>query len=133
MRTVLFAATLGLLAAGPTRADEHTRDTPEQVKKALADQKAVLIDVREQKEWDAGHLKDAALLPLSKLKAGVPADELDKKLPKGKVVYLHCKSGGRCLTAADVLKGKGYDVRPVKEGYEDLLKAGFPKAVEPKK
>jgi rhodanese-related sulfurtransferase len=135
MRTVLFAVAvaLGLLAAGPARADEHTKDTPDQVKKALADKKAVLIDVREQKEWDAGHLKDADLLPLSKLKVGVPADELEKKLPKGKVVYLHCKSGGRCLSAADVLKGKGYDVRPLKEGYEDLLKAGFPKAEQPKK
>lgn len=133
MRTVLFAVTLGLLCVGSARADEHTKDTPDQVKKALADMKAVLIDVREQKEWDAGHLKDADLLPLSNLKAGVPADELDKKLPKGKVVYLHCKSGGRCLAAADVLKGKGYDVRPLKEGYEDLLKAGFVKAEGPKK
>ena len=122
-----------VLFTTPAFADEHTKDTPAQVKKAVADKSAVLIDVREQKEWDAGHLKDADLLPLSKLKAGVPKDDLDKTLPKGKVVYLHCKSGGRCLTAAEVLKAKGYDVRPLKEGYEDLLKAGFPKAEPSKK
>jgi phage shock protein E len=124
---------LCLLFTAPAFADEHTKDTPEQVKKAVADQKAVLIDVREQKEWDTGHLKDADLLPLSKLKAGVAKEELDKKLPKGKVVYLHCRSGGRCLQAAEVLKAKGYDARPLKEGYEDLVKAGFPKAEPSKK
>ena len=32
------------------------------------------------------------------------------------------------LTAADLLKKQGYDVRPLKDGYKDLLKAGFPKA-----
>jgi len=133
MRYTVLALVILIGSGSPILAQEHTKDTTDQVKKALADKKAVLIDVREQKEWDAGHLKDADLLPLSKLKAGVPADELDKKLPKGKVVYLHCKSGGRCLLAADVLKGKGYDVRPLKEGYEDLMKAGFPKAEGPKK
>jgi len=121
------------LFAAPGFADEHTKDSPEQVKKAVADKSAVLIDVREQKEWDAGHLLDADLLPLSKLKRGVPQEELDKKLPKGKVVYLHCKSGGRCLQAEELLKGKGYDLRPLKEGYEDLVKAGFPKAEPSKK
>jgi rhodanese-related sulfurtransferase len=121
-----------VLAVGVAAAADHTKDTPAQVKKALADKSAVLIDVREQKEWDAGHLKDAKLLPLSKIKAGVPEAELLKALPKGKVVYLHCKAGGRCLLAADELKKHGYDLRPLKEGYEDLLKAGLPKA-EPQK
>ena len=88
--------------------------------------------MREQKEWDAGHLKDADLLPLSKLKAGVGKDELDKKLPKGKVVYLHCKSGGRSLTAADILTKQGYEVRSLADGFDDLVKAGLPKA-EPAK
>lgn len=116
-----------MLSAAAVAAD-HTTDTPDQVKKALADKSAVLIDVRESKEWDAGHLKDAKPLPLSKIRAGVPEVERLKTMPKGKVVYLHCKAGGRCLTAADELKKFGYDVRPLKEGYEDLLKAGLPKA-----
>jgi rhodanese-related sulfurtransferase len=128
MRTLITTALFATLSVGFAAAQEHTKDTTDQVKKALADKSAVLIDVREQKEWDAGHLKGAGLLPLSKLKTGVPADELAKALPKGKVVYLHCKAGGRCLTAAEILKKEGYDVRPLKEGYADLLKAGFPKA-----
>jgi rhodanese-related sulfurtransferase len=123
-----FAVGLGLVFAGAASAADHTNDTPAEVRKAVEEKSAVLIDVREQKEWDAGRLRHADLLPLSAIRKGVPDDELQKKLPKGKVVYLHCKSGGRCLLAADELKKKGYDVRPLKEGYEDLLKAGFPKA-----
>ena len=124
----LFAAAAVCLTIGATLAADHTKDTPDDVKKALADKSAVLIDVREKKEWDAGRIKDADLLELTRLRAGVPQAELDKKMPKGKIVYVYCKSGGRSLSAADLLAKKGYDVRPLKEGYEDLLKAGLPKA-----
>jgi phage shock protein E len=122
----LVAAFAGLLAlASPARAADHTKDTPDEVKKALADGKAVLLDVREKDEWDAGHLKDAKLLPLSTLKGGAKAEDVAKVAPKEKIVYCHCGSGVRCLKAADELKKLGYDVRPLKPGYKDLLKAGF--------
>ena len=38
---------------------------------------------------------------------------------------LKCAAGGRSLDAADLLKKLVYDVRPLKPGYKDLLKAGF--------
>jgi phage shock protein E len=107
------------------RAADHTKDTTDAVKKALADDKAVLLDVREQSEWDDGHLKDAKLLPLSTLKGGAKAEDVAEVVPKDKVVYCHCGSGVRCLKAADELTKLGYDVRPLKPGYADLLKAGF--------
>jgi phage shock protein E len=113
----------GLMSAA--RAAEHTTDTIDTVKKAVADDKAVLLDVREKSEWDEGHLKDAKLLPLSVLKAGAKAEDVAKVIPKDKIVYCHCGSGVRCLKAADELKKLGYDVRPLKPGYADLLKAGF--------
>lgn len=125
--SILFGAMVvgvaGLLATA--RAADHTKDTTDVVKKALADDKAVLLDVREQSEWDDGHLKDAKLLPLSTLKGGAKAEDVAKIVPKDKVVYCHCGSGVRCLKAADELKKLGYDVRPLKPGYADLLKAGF--------
>src|SRR3954468_21192334 len=124
--TPILAAIIGLAAVLPlTQAADHTKDTPEEVKKALADGKAVLLDVREKDEWDAGHLKDAKLLPLSTLKGGAKAEDVAKVAPKDKVVYCHCGSGVRCLKAADELKKLGYDVWPLKPGYRDLLKAGF--------
>lgn len=109
-------------------AADHTTDSLDMVKKAVADGKAVLVDVREADEWKDGHLKAARHLALSDLKAGVPADRLKEAVPAGKVVYLHCASGRRCLAAADLLKKQGYDARPLKAGYEALLTAGFEKA-----
>ena len=67
----------------------------------------------------------ARLLPLSALQDGVKADDVAQAVPKGKVVYCHCAAGRRALVAADILKKLGYDVRPLKPGYKDLLKAGF--------
>lgn len=126
-------AALGFAMSGEAAtAAERTTDTLEQVKQAVTDGKAVLIDVRETAEWKAGHLQDAILLPLSKLKREKDkpelAKELAEKLAKDKVVYCHCRSGGRVLPASEVLRGLGYDVRPLKAGYADLLKAGFNKA-----
>jgi rhodanese-related sulfurtransferase len=109
-------------------AAEHTKDSLDTVKARLKDESAVLVDVREQKEWDDGHLKDARLMPLSKLKVNTEAEKLTKDLSKKKIVYCHCGAGIRALTAADILKKQGYDVRPLKAGYKDLLDAGFPKA-----
>ncbi len=111
---------------GVACAAEHTTDGLDTVKKAVADGKAVLVDVREADEWKDGHLKDAKHVALSDLKAGVPDEKLKKTLPAGSIVYLHCGSGKRCLVAADILKKQGYDVRPLKDGYQALLKNGFP-------
>jgi len=119
---VLFCAIHG------GRAAEHTKDSLETVKSRLKDKSAVLVDVREQKEWDEGHLQDASLIPLSKLKVEKEAEKVTKDLSKKKIVYCHCGAGVRALTAADILKKQGYDVRPLKAGYKDLLDAGFPKA-----
>ncbi len=112
----------------PGLAAEHTKDSLETVKERLKDKSAILVDVREQKEWDDGHLKDAQFVPLSKLKVDAEAEKLTKALPKEKIVYCHCGVGVRACSAADILKKRGYDVRPLKPGYKDLIKAGFPKA-----
>ncbi len=125
MRGFLLAGLIALLGVAPVAAAEHTKDMTEQIKKAVADKKAIIVDVREQNEWDEGHITGATLIPLSKIKEMKP-EELKKLLPKGTVVYLHCKSGRRCLQAADALKDLGLDLRPLKLGYADLLKEGFP-------
>lgn len=111
-------------------AAEHTKDSLEKVKENVAKKKAVLVDVREESEWEDGHVRGALHLPLSWLARDPDPKALQKKLPKDKVLYVHCKSGGRCLIAADLLKELGYDLRPLKAGYTDLVKAGFEKAEE---
>ena len=121
---LLIALTITL----PLAAEEmkHTTDPIDQVKTSVAAGKAVIVDVREQAEWDNGHLKAASLVPLSELSkdgAVIPAT-----LPKDKPIYLHCRSGARSLKAAEILKAKGYDVRPLQAGYGQLVKDGFEKA-----
>jgi putative heme-binding domain-containing protein len=106
----------------------HTVDSLELVKLRVTDESAILIDVREQSEWDAGHLAAARLVPLSSLNDPAVSAKLIAGLPKDKTIYVHCKSGGRVLICAQLLKDRGFDLRPLKAGYADLLKAGFEKA-----
>ena len=127
-RFVLTGVVVACMVPAFAYAADHTTDSLDTVKKSVADGKAVLVDVREESEWKDGHLKDAKHLALSDLKAGVPADALKKVIPTGSVAYLHCASGRRSLAAADLLKKQGYDVRPLKEGFEILVKEGFEKA-----
>ena len=121
---LLIALTITL----PLAAEEmkHTSDPIDQVKSSVTAGKAVIVDVREQAEWDNGHLKSASLVPLSLLsKDGA---EIPGTLPKDKPIYIHCRSGGRALKAAEILKAKGYDARPLQAGYGQLVKDGFEKA-----
>ena len=127
-RAVLLAVTLGS-AGAVALAAEHTQDSLTAVQQAVADQKAVLVDVRETEEWNEGHLSGARSLPLSVLEQGVKPESLTNLLPKNKIIYVHCLSGGRCLQAADILAPLGYDVRPLKPGYQALVAAGFPAVV----
>ena len=122
-----FLMSLATLATG----DEpltHTKDSLDTVKANVKEGKAVIVDVREQDEWDEGHLKGAILIPRSKLQEDAEATELVKKLDKSKIVYTHCRAGGRALACGELLKKQGFDVRPLKAGYADLIGAGFEKA-----
>jgi putative heme-binding domain-containing protein len=105
----------------------HVLDPLDHVKQQVETQSAVLLDVREQEEWAAGHLADARLLPLSQLKSATPAS-IAESLPKDKPVYVHCKSGGRVLMFAEALQNQGIDLRPLRAGYDSLVQAGFKKA-----
>lgn len=127
----LFYLTLAitlLIMSAISEGAEHTKDGPAEVKANLKTATAHLVDVREVEEWNDGHLADASLYQLSDINDNPSKDELKKRFGQKKIVYLHCRSGGRVLFAAEVLKDKGYDIRPLKLGYADLLKAGFKKA-----
>ena len=113
------------MAPAPT---EHTQDSLETIQERLANNEAILLDVREQDEWNLGHLKAAVLAPLSVLEEGAGDEGFDAllgKLSKDKIIYCHCVSGGRVMPASRILHQQGYDVRPLKPGYDDLVEAGF--------
>ncbi len=68
---------------------QHTTDTPETIRQNIADGKAVMLDVRSQEEFDAGHLKDVIFIPFSDVQAIEPGSEEVEGLDKGKVIYCH--------------------------------------------
>jgi phage shock protein E len=124
----LFYTALFCTAVQAAEPIEHTKVPLETVKKEVHEKKAVLVDVREKREWDRGHIEGAVFLPLSDLQQGVDPEKLARTLPKDKIIYAHCARGGRCLTAAKLLEKNGYQIRPLKPGYNQLIQAGFEKA-----
>jgi rhodanese-related sulfurtransferase len=110
-------------------AAKHSKDSLEIVQNRVTEKKAVLIDVREEKEWKQGHLKAAKLLPLSHLERGMSTEKLKEFMPKDKIVYLHCASGARCIEAAELLTDLGFEVRPLKPGYDAFIEAGFEEVI----
>ena len=126
-KVICFAA-LAIVSFGPAApAAEPTTDSLAEIKQAVEEGKAVLVDVREKKEWEAGHIEGAIFLPLSAVKDGLAAAEL-KPLPKDKILYVHCVVGKRALAAGEALEAKKYKIRVMKPGYKEMVLAGFPKA-----
>lgn len=123
--TSLFVLYVFVLAA---QSAEITKDSLQTVRSKIAEKKAVLVDVREKSEWDKGHVEGAIFLPLSALQEKVDPAVLSKVLPKDKIIYTHCVVGKRSLTAGNILEKLGYEVRPLKPGYKELIDAGLPKA-----
>ena len=124
-RGILIVAIVFLLTSSSVFAAKYTKDSLDMIKKRVTKDEAVIIDVREEKEWKRGHLKAAKLLSLSDLERGVNKENLDELFPKDKVIYLHCAAGARCINAAEILEQQGYKVMPIKHSYDELLKAGF--------
>jgi len=93
-------------------------------KKMVADgSKPVLIDVREDSEWTAGHAKDAVHLG-----KGVIERDIETKVPdKGAKLVLYCGGGFRSALAADALRQMGYtDAISLDGGWRAYQESGLP-------
>lgn len=64
----------------------------------------IIVDVREQSEYDAGHIEGAILVPVGDI------DELAPELlpNKGEILLIYCRSGNRSAQAAAKLNNMGY-------------------------
>lgn len=78
---------------------------------------AVIIDVREDDEWAAGHIPTALHIPMGQ----VPQRLQD--LPEGELTIV-CRSGGRSRRTAEWLQRNGYDVVNVDGGMSAWAEAG---------
>jgi rhodanese-related sulfurtransferase len=81
---------------------------------------AVLLDVREDDEWEAGHAPEAVHLAM-----GLVAEQIDT-VPTDRTVVCVCRVGGRSGAVAASLAGAGYDVRNVDGGMLAWEQSGLP-------
>jgi rhodanese-related sulfurtransferase len=79
---------------------------------------ALMIDVREDDEWDAGHAATARHITLS----SVP-DAIDE-LPRDRVIVCVCRSGARSARAAQFLSEQGFETVNLEGGMIAWLAAG---------
>lgn len=98
----------------------------EDIKKGLADNSILLVDVREPNEWEAGHIAGAVLFPLSTFDAAALPD------PQGRRIVFSCRSGKRSLTAAAAAAAGGVTVDAhYAGGMLDWVQRGEPVATGP--
>ena len=88
--------------------------------KRLVDAGALLLDVRENDEWAAGHAPDAMHIPLGEVQRR--SDEL----PDDREVVAICGMGGRSARATAALLRQGYNVVNVAGGMKAWAAAGYP-------
>jgi len=77
--------------------------TPKQFKDYLLDDEVILVDVREQWEFDICQIKGAILIPMGEI--AISYENLDKDSK----IALYCHSGVRSMHVADFLLSKGFD------------------------
>ena len=85
---------------------------------------ALLLDVREADEWQAGHAQDALHVPMSEFVGRF--DEVTSRTGDGRPVYLVCHSGGRSAQVAQYLQQQGVEAVNVAGGMLAWAAAGRP-------
>ena len=111
MLLLVLAAVLAIsavcFAQSPANAEGYQKITPQQAKARMAEPGVIVLDVRMQQEYDAGHIANAVLLPLPLIEAGDAA--VAKALPdKDAEILVYCRSGRRSAIAANALINMGY-------------------------
>jgi rhodanese-related sulfurtransferase len=91
--------------------------------KLAANPKAVLLDVREDSEWHAGHPAEAVHLG-----KGVLERDLEKMIPDANTeIIMYCGGGFRSVLTCDAAQRMGYRrVHSLIGGYKAMVAAGWP-------
>ena len=107
---------LNILALTALGKNQENSDDVEAINiESLVKNKEFLLDVREEYEYQEGHVKGAVNLPLREI--------LSQKdsLPKDKDIYVYCRSGHRSADAVNFLKSLGFEkVYNVDGGFIDI-------------
>lgn len=107
-RIVILLSSLLLLltgCGGNTSDSSYEQITQEAAKEMMDTQEVIILDVREQDEYDSGHIPSAVLLPVGM----IDEDTAAKVIPeKDSTVLVYCRSGNRSKTASAALADLGY-------------------------
>lgn len=79
-----------------------------------------LLDVREDDEWEAGHVEGSIHIPMQQIPARL--GEIDKDKPLVAV----CRSGGRSAQVVSFLRQQGYEIDNLDGGLKSWQKEGLP-------
>jgi len=103
-------------------ASGYTNVTAEQSKVMIdSNPLLVILDVRNQSEYDSGHIRNARLIPLSQLESRL--GELDQN----RVILVYCQTGGRSASASQILASNNFtQVYNMQDGIAAWLNAGYP-------
>jgi molybdopterin/thiamine biosynthesis adenylyltransferase/rhodanese-related sulfurtransferase len=83
----------------------------------------LVLDVREQSEWDEGHIPGAVHVPRGHLESRIERTAPDPARP----IVVYCSAGNRSAFAAKTLGELGYeDVTSLAGGFTDWKRNGFP-------
>jgi molybdopterin/thiamine biosynthesis adenylyltransferase/rhodanese-related sulfurtransferase len=97
--------------------------TPQEANELRADARAALVDVREDAEWEQGHVPGAHHVAKSYLEQQIEAAVPDRSTP----VVLYCAGGIRSLFAGQALRAMGYrDVVSMSGGFDQWKSLGLP-------
>ena len=106
-RMIPFLLALFLLAGcgGNTSDGSYAQITQEEAKEMMDTQEVIILDVREQDEYDSGHIPGAILLPVGTIDEDTAAEVIPEK---DSSVLVYCRSGNRSKTASSKLADLGY-------------------------
>ena len=106
-RMIPFLLSLLLLTGcgGNTSDGSYQQITQEEAKEMMDTQEVIILDVREQDEYDSGHIPGAVLLPVGTINEETASAVIPEK---DDTVLVYCRSGNRSKTASATLAGLGY-------------------------
>lgn len=105
MIPVLLALLLLTGCGGGKKEASYQQISQEEAKEMMDTQEVIILDVREQDEYDSGHILDAVLLPVGTINEDAAAAVIPEK---NLTVLVYCRSGNRSKTASSALAELGY-------------------------
>ena len=92
-------------ASNTSSESDYQQISQEEAKEMMDTQDVIILDVREQDEYDSGHIPGAVLLPVGTIDEETAAEEIPEK---DSTVLVYCRSGNRSKTASSALAELGY-------------------------